>query len=409
MKKQQKIWIAIPALNEAEWLPATIDAVRDQDYQNYEIVVCVNQPDEFSSSDKSEEKDIFDNNRLTLEYLQKQEDIPLHILDKSSLDKGWKDGKGSVGAARKYLMDYIAEQGNAEDIILSMDADTLFGSNYLASVNGIFTNHPDIKGLSNPYFHRLTGNEAVDRAMLRYEIYMRNYVLNLFRIGSPYCFTALGSAIATSVKSYRFAGGLTAKKSGEDFYFLQKLLKSGKLYLHNNEVVYPAARFSSRVFFGTGPAMIKGDKGNWESYPVYTFRLFDQVKETTDSFPLLWNQDISTPMDETLQADKTGLWKKLRQNASTRQQFIKACHQKVDGLRILQFLKSEQKKLPYMENNILLENLDQLGINVGSLATHCLHEHSILSRVSTSVLGEIRMRLFEKEIHFQELKPETSL
>ncbi|MFW6224496.1 MAG: glycosyltransferase, partial [Bacteroidota bacterium] len=127
MKKQQKIWIAIPALNEAEWLPATIDAVRDQDYQNYEIVVCVNQPDEFSSSDKSEEKDIFDNNRLTLEYLQKQEDIPLHILDKSSLDKGWKDGKGSVGAARKYLMDYIAEQGNAEDIILSMDADTLFG------------------------------------------------------------------------------------------------------------------------------------------------------------------------------------------------------------------------------------------------------------------------------------------
>ncbi len=409
MEKQRKIWIAIPAMNEAAWLPATLNAAREQEYQNYEILVCVNQPETFSSSEKQEEKCIFENNQLTLDYLKQQKDLPLQILDKSSRGKGWAGGKGSVGAARKYLMDYIADQGTDEDIILSMDADTLFGRNYLASVNEIFNKNPDINGLSNPYFHRLTGEEPVDRAMLRYEIYMRNYALNLFRIDSLYRFTALGSAIATTVKSYRFAGGMTAKKSGEDFYFLQKLLKSGKLYLHNKQVVYPAARFSNRVFFGTGPAMIKGNTGDWESYPVYSYHLFDKVRETTDSFALIWNRDVSTPMDGILQAEKTGIWGKLRKNASTQRQFIKACHQKVDGLRILQFLKSEQQKLPYMENEILLRNLDILRISISSLAKHSLHEHSDLSGVSTATLEEIRMRLFEKERYFQEIKPETSL
>ena len=80
-------------------------------------------------------------------------------------------------------------------------------------------------GLAVPYYHKLIG-DATDRLILRYEIYMRCYLINLLRIQNPYAFTALGSAMAVTVRAYRKAGGLTPVKSGEDFYFLQNLISS---------------------------------------------------------------------------------------------------------------------------------------------------------------------------------------
>ncbi len=96
--------------------------------------------------------------------------------------------------------------------------------------------------------------------------------------GARISFTAIGSAMALPVKSYRAIGGMTPHKSGEDFYFLQKLRKFGKVLTWNKEKVYPEARYSDRVFFGTGPAMIKGRDGDWSSYPIYPFELFDEIK-----------------------------------------------------------------------------------------------------------------------------------
>jgi hypothetical protein len=135
---------------------------------------------------------------------------------------------------------------------------------------------------------------------------------------------------------------MTAKKSGEDFYLLQKLVKAGRIIHHNTEMVYPATRYSDRVFFGTGPALIKGSGGNWESYPVYDHRLFDQVEATYRLFGELFDGDVDTPMDGFLrnQFCSGDVFGPLRRNAATREQFIKACHQRIDGLRILQFLKA---------------------------------------------------------------------
>ena len=156
----------------------------------------------------------------------------------------------------------------------------------------LFDYTPDAVALSNPYYHKLTGAEAEDRAILRYEIYMRNYAINMLLINSPYAFTAMGSAIALPVSSYKAIGGLTPKLSGEDFYFLQKLRKYGNINIHNKEKVYPAARFSDRVFFGTGPAMIKGNDGDWESYPIYHIQLFKNIERTYESFEILFKNDF---------------------------------------------------------------------------------------------------------------------
>ena len=46
-----------------------------------------------------------------------------------------------------------------------------------------FATHPDACGLAARYYHPLVEDDAVSRAMLGYEIYMRLYVLNLWRIG----------------------------------------------------------------------------------------------------------------------------------------------------------------------------------------------------------------------------------
>jgi hypothetical protein len=183
---------------------------------------------------------------------------------------------------------------------------------------------------------------------------MRYYAINLLRTGNPYAFTALGSAIACKVSAYRSIGGMTPHKSGEDFYFLQKLRKFGSVLIDHPQKVYPAARFSDRVFFGTGPAMIKGAGGDWHSYPVFDFSVFDEVEETFSAFSELFDKDIETPMSAFLN-EKFGagaIWQPLRENFKTIEKFVRACENRVDGLRILQYIKwrHNQKKSRDEEN-----------------------------------------------------------
>jgi glycosyltransferase involved in cell wall biosynthesis len=410
MEKESKIWIAIPAMQESQWLPQTLQSLEQQSYSHFEVVVCVNQPDSYCESlPNTHESTVFMDNRHLLEKLNAYDKLSLAVLDKSSPGLGWPDGKGSVGAARKYIMDFIAEKGNDNDIIVSLDADTLVDRNYLESIAGIFRQKPEIIGLSNPYYHRLTGEEAKDRAILRYEIYMRNYALNLFRIDNPYRFTALGSAMATTVKNYKSIGGLTPKKSGEDFYFLQKLLKKGPLCVYNHRLVYPAARFSDRVFFGTGTAMIKGNYGDWSSYPVYEVSLFDQIRETCQKFEELFEHDLETPMDALLQVKANPIWEKLRRNSRNPRQFARSCHEKVDGLRILQFLKSRQETVTDHETRILIKNLTALDLPIDSEIRDSLLKQKELTAVPTPTLSLLRDLLFERQQEWQSENPLTQL
>ncbi len=335
--------VAIPSMNEAEWLPITLRQLLAHGTKTMHIWVCVNQPD--SWWDRDDKRTVCENNRKTLAYLSTVSHQLLHVIDRSSPGKGWKGKHYGVGQARRTLMETIIRHASPEDIILSLDADTLFDPGYPQSIMDCFQRYPHAVALSNPYEHRLTGNDTLDRAMLRYEIYMRYYAVNMWRTGSPYTFTALGSAIGVPVKAYRSVGGLTPKKSGEDFYFLQKLRKSGWICNYNPKRVYPATRYSDRVFFGTGPALIKGSRGDWESYPVYSHMLFDRVKATIDMFPALYTKKRETPMCPFFhsQFGESDIFAPLRQNAATREKFIRAAHQKVDGLRILQFLKNRSK------------------------------------------------------------------
>ncbi len=120
--------------------------------------------------------------------------------------------------------------------------------------------------------------------------------------------------------------------------------------------IYPAARYSDRVFFGTGPAMIKGRSGDWSSYPFYNFALFDEVEESFNAFSYLFDKDIDFPMMLFLSKHfRDDQWyNKLRKNNPSKERFVKACYDKVDALRILQYLKSNHSARNETDNENLL-------------------------------------------------------
>jgi hypothetical protein len=87
--------------------------------------------------------------------------------------------------------------------------------------------------------------------------------------------------------------------------------------------------------------MIKGAAGDWLSYPVYNFKLFDEVQETFNAFPKMFEKNIDTPMSAFLieKFKVVSIWQALRENSRMVDKFVRACHHKVDGLRILQYIK----------------------------------------------------------------------
>ncbi len=354
-----RIDIAIPVMDEVETLPRTLDALAAQDYTNFTVWLCVNQPEAWW--DDSGKIRVCEANAKTLAYLSDFTAIPIRVIDHSSRGKGWLPKKGGVGRARKTVMDAICAEADDSDIIVSLDADTLVDRDYLSTVAAVFVDADKDAAISIPYFHRLTGDEPIARVMLRYEIYLRYYAINLWRIGSPYCYTALGSAMAFRIFAYKKCGGMPPRESGEDFYMLQKLQKTCTLLHWSSSRVYPAARVSDRVAFGTGAALTKGLNSDWGSYPICSTDRFDNIGKTIASFPELFNKDIDTPLSSFLsqQLNSNDLWGSLRKNHPNKERFIRACHERLDGLRIFQYLRAEKNDTPFAAEHNLTSGLQR--------------------------------------------------
>jgi len=348
-----KVYATLPVLNESENIRQLIADFRAQDYPGWMLVVCVNQPEQWH--DIKEKAGICRDNALAMEFLVGLEDARIMVIDRSSRGKGWIGRRHGVGWARKTAMDAAAGMAGDGDVILSMDADTRYLPGYFTSVVQALRRDPGAMGLSAPYYHRLTGDETADRCILRYEIYMRNYAINMMIIRNPYCFSAIGSGMACTAAVYRKVGGLTPKMSGEDFYFIQKLRKAGPVIIGSETEIYPAARFSDRVYFGTGPAMIRGREGRWDSYPVYAMESFGKIAATYALFPELYKHDLPVPLDDFLLQWNEGrpFWAPLRENAASVEAFVKACMQRLDGLRILQYLKADNENYPLTDEEKL--------------------------------------------------------
>jgi len=85
----------------------------------------------------------------------------------------------------------------------------------------------------------------------------------------------------------------------------------------------------------------------------------------------------------------------LRKNFTSEAKFIRACHEKFDGLRILQYLKSRQKEEPLEDEKSLIDFLNWFYPETACEEKFSF-EHSTLEE-----LENIRMFLYRKEEEYQ--------
>lgn len=253
---------------------------------------------------------------------------------------------GGAGAARKAGMDAFIKTLHAEDmeksVIFSMDADTLVSEDYFAKVL------PEaLKGgaVSIGFAHKKAPDAIHQAAIDRYEAYLHRYVEKLREAGSPYAFFTVGSAFAVRCDAYLKAGGMKVREAGEDFYFLQAVAKTTGVRSIEEKLVFPSPRISTRVPFGTGPAVaqiLRGEELNEipDGAFVMLKKVLENVREENLVSPEKFLAELPIAAAGFFLAEKfPEAWKKVLNNLPARQEAaVRAFHEWFDGLKTLRFL-----------------------------------------------------------------------
>ena len=333
-----QVHVAIPAYDELEFLPGTLENLNAQRLTPKRVWICINEPPHTETTNP----EVHEANIETLSLLERNKhsyNFNLTILNGLGLSKG-------VGWARDFLALHIFE---ADPIGLTacLDADTQVEPDYIKSIEKGFHDYPTATGMALPYYHDLPADDLMARMLLRYEIYMRTYQLHLWQIESPYAYLALGSAMAYRNDAWKKVRGIPHRQAGEDFYFLQKLRKTGDLIRWTHTTVRPSSRSSKRVPFGTGMLLLEKDfELQQRRFPFFSPQSYLKIKETYDLWPNLYRSPCPLPIDDFLdhKGDGHKAFDRIRRNSTTVQQFMHNAHQYFDGLRTLQFLRFEYLK-----------------------------------------------------------------
>jgi glycosyltransferase involved in cell wall biosynthesis len=289
--------VVIPAYAEKEMLFSTLASLAQNAPSSlaYSFILCV-----INNKDNSPFAAI-ENNLQTIEYMDalvKKKSLKkfnagkeLYNLLVNIADAGLRLGcinasskgyempqkSGGVGMARKIGMDMalrlLRKNSATRNLILSLDADTLVRNDYLSVIKDHFT--PGIKTAIVAYEHQMPQDDVLQAAICCYEIFLRYWVLGLKYARSPWAFHSIGSTIAVSTEAYLDVRGMNKRSAGEDFYFLNKLAKTGKIDYIKKTCVYPSARASTRVPFGTGKRIQRFLAGVCkDEYRLYDPRIF---------------------------------------------------------------------------------------------------------------------------------------
>lgn len=212
---------------------------------NYLVIVVVNCPD--SGTDAATE-------RLAADLAQANR-ANLVIVDRYSRGRRIPIRQG-VGLARKIGCDLalsLIHRGIIDDPwVFTSDADVRLPANYFelpASVR-------ESSAAALFPFHHVTTPE-LDRACRAYELSMLYYAAGLRWAGSSYAYTTIGSTIAFSADCYAGVRGFPKRNTGEDFYLLNKLRKSGPVSCLTRPTIEIEGRLSERVPIGTGRAIAR--------------------------------------------------------------------------------------------------------------------------------------------------------
>lgn len=278
--KEIGISIVIPCFREPDILK-TLKSLTNCNLPSYkvEVIVLINHSEvaadeikEFNSKTQTE----VENWILT----NKNQKLNIFVVGPIELPKKW----AGAGVARKSGMDEAIRRFNLlkkpDGIIVSLDADTLVSENYLVEIENHFKNNPKHIGATISFHHQTEGLEQKQLEGIQlYEQYLGYYRSALQFTGYPYSMFTVGSAFAVTANAYVKRGGMNRRQAGEDFYFLQNLIQIGKVGEITSAKVYPSARLSDRVPFGTGPILQKWMNGEEDLTQTYDLRAFIDLKQ----------------------------------------------------------------------------------------------------------------------------------
>lgn len=202
---------------------------------------------------------------------------------------------GGVGWARKLAMDEAARRLDSQGIMVCLDADCIVSPNYLEAIFQHFQEFRTYDSASIFIEHKLEHLNALHRdAIIQYELHLRYLIHAQQWCGHPFATHTIGSAMAVRRQAYLKQGGMNTRRAGEDFYFLQKFIEAGSHMEITNTTIYPSARISSRVPFGTGKAMMQILMDH-EKWTTTDFEIFNSIKPLFQSLHALRNICLRMP------------------------------------------------------------------------------------------------------------------
>lgn len=347
--------VVIPALAEGESLWTTLAALAENPCEYLArtlILVVVNHSEEAEASIRAA-------NLADLRRLREWPASPLRLawVDAAGPGREFPAKNAGVGLARKLGFDLALTRlvtGSGRPFLVSLDADTLVRPDYLPALFRHFA-ISEAGGAVLPFAHQPGRDAAEERAIERYELYLRHYVLGLELAGSPYAFHAVGSALASRADAYIKVGGMNRRSAGEDFYFLQQLAKTSGVAPVAGTLVRPSPRPSGRTPFGTGRCvarLLAGEESAVTFYEPRAFRVLGQwlalVADQGQSSGVVllamarqFSEELATYL-ESLNFVST--WERLRRNHPRPEALLKAFHDWFDGLASLRLIHALCRK-----------------------------------------------------------------
>ncbi len=273
-KRIYDLAVVIPSFCESKNILHTLESLEKCGLTDTIVIVVVN-----NTLDASEEilKDNLETINLIKAFKEEKNLDSLFFVDASTNPMPAKNG---VGLARKIGMDLSLKYIEPDGFILCLDADTTVENNYIDALKEHFQKHSG--GVSIKYSHQSSSDQFINRAIKRYERFLKSYKDGLLYAKSPYAFETVGSAMGATALSYVKAFGMNKRVAGEDFYFLQQIYKVAGVKNCTTTVVHPSPRISERVPFGTGRAVFDMYKNGEESLTFYNENFFEILKKFLD-------------------------------------------------------------------------------------------------------------------------------
>lgn len=370
--------VVIPAFAEEEVLKM-IQSVSQSTcaISDVGLLVLINEGESVESGDEEVNEKCF---VRIAKYISEREKDTIQVM--CLYVKRIPDKWAGVGMARKIAMDqaYLLLKDSACPII-NLDADCTVSGGYVDEVVAYFLAQPKIDCV-NIHFEHEWSMEKHPEYIIQYETHLRYFISMQRRLSLPYAYHTVGSSFAVRGNAYLQVGGMNKRKAGEDFYFIHKFIKKGTLGELGTAIVFPSARISDRVPFGTGRAM-GSIKQNGETWLTYNPQSFVALKSFLDCLPQLYSSSqkddvVRNAVDAQVlifldQIDAFNKIHRIRANVTNYERFLKAVFQWFDAFVLMKYLHHMRDAV--YPNIPVSEALDIIRVWDGDQQNKTLSDH----------------------------------